>query len=171
MKQATILSIVLAAAFSIATLPALAQHGHGGGAGHPGGPPSTSGATRSESDANTTKSSTTTPSGKVSVDEHLAHNARLATKLEGLLHLSGPNALSTLQMDAQGFKNLGQFVAAVHVSHNLNIPFDQLKAKVTGGESLGDAIHDLKPDVNAKNEVRKALQEAKEDLKESETKS
>ena len=162
MKQATILSIVLAAAFSIATLPALAQHGHGGGAGHPGGgPPPTPGATHSESSANSAKPSTTTPSGKVSVNEHLAHNEHLATKLEGLLGLSGPNALSTLQTKAQGFKNLGQFVAAVHVSHNLDIPFDQLKAKVTAGESLGDAIHDLKPDVNPKNEVKKAQREAK----------
>jgi hypothetical protein len=40
---------------------------------------------------------------------------------------------------AQGFKNLGQLVAAVHVSHNFYIPFDQLKAKMIGPptESLG----------------------------------
>jgi hypothetical protein len=38
MKRGTLLPIVFAAAFSIATLPALAQHGHGG-TGHPGGPP------------------------------------------------------------------------------------------------------------------------------------
>jgi hypothetical protein len=57
-------------------------------------------------------------------------------------------------------------VAAVHVSHNLNIPFDQLKAKVTAG-----AIHDLKLHVNAKNEVKKAQQEAQNDLEETETES
>jgi hypothetical protein len=171
MKRATILPIVFAAVFSLVTLPAFAQRGKSGGTGHPGGgPPSTPGSTHSESSANSTKPSTTTPSGKVSVNEHLAHNEHLATKLEGLLGLSGPNALSTLQTKAQGFKNLGQFVAAVHVSHNLDIPFDQLKAKVTAGESLGDAIHDLKPDVNPKNEVKKAQREAQEDLKESETK-
>ena len=28
---------------------------------------------------------------------------------------------------ASGFKSQGQFIAALHVSHNLNIPFDQLK--------------------------------------------
>jgi hypothetical protein len=167
MKRATILPLVFAAAFFIATLPGLAQRGHGGGTGHPGGPTSTPVSTHRESSENSTKPSTTMPSGKVSLSEHLAHNTRLATKLEGLLGLNGPSALSTLQTDAKGFKNLGQFVAAVHVSHNLNIPFDQLKAKVTGGESLGDAIHDLKPDMNAKNEVKRAQQEAKEDLKES----
>jgi hypothetical protein len=61
-----------------------------------------------------------------------------------------------------GFKNQGQFIAALHVSKNLNIPFDQLKAKVTGviaqanGQtttstpmSLGKAIHELRPDMTA----------------------
>jgi hypothetical protein len=33
---------------------------------------------------------------------------------------------------AQGFKNWGQFVAAVHVSNNLGLPFDQLKSLMTG---------------------------------------
>jgi hypothetical protein len=53
----------------------------------------------------------------------LDHNAQLANKLEGLLGLSGPNALIALKADAAGFKNFGQFVAAVHVSKNLGIPF------------------------------------------------
>jgi hypothetical protein len=34
-------------------------------------------------------------------------------------------------MAESGFKNHGQFIAALHVSKNLNIPFDQLKAKMT----------------------------------------
>src|SRR5689334_4875968 len=59
-----------------------------------------------------------------------------------------------------GFKNQGQFIAALHVSKNLNIPFDQLKAKMTGvtvqanGQtttstpvSLGKAIQELRPDM------------------------
>src|SRR5215510_14967665 len=33
---------------------------------------------------------------------------------------------------ASGFKNHGQFIAAMHVSKNLGISFDQLKAKMTG---------------------------------------
>ena len=42
-----------------------------------------------------------------------------------------------------GFKNLGQFVAAVNVSNNLGIPFSQLKTKmVDDGMSLGQSIQD-----------------------------
>ena len=33
-----------------------------------------------------------------------------------------------LKTAESGFKNRGQFIAALHVSENLNIPFDQLKA-------------------------------------------
>ena len=70
---------------------------------------------------------------------------------------------------ANGFKNFGQFVAAVHVSKNLNIPFDQLKgAMITNHMSLGDAIHALKPEVtkeDAKVEAKKAEDKAKEDSK------
>lgn len=64
-----------------------------------------------------------------------------------------------------GFKNVGQFIAAVHVSKNLDIPFDSLKGRMTGkpAESLGQAIHDLKPDVNSANEAKKAEQQAKVD--------
>ena len=48
-------------------------------------------------------------------------------------------------------------MATAHVSHNLDIPFDQLKAKVTGpnAEGLGRAIHGLKPSVNANAEAKK----------------
>lgn len=47
---------------------------------------------------------------------------------------------------AAGFKNLGQFVAAVNVSHNQGIDFFALKALMVGPESmsLGQAIQQLK---------------------------
>lgn len=66
---------------------------------------------------------------------------------------------------SNGFKNVGQFIAAVHVSNNLSIPFDQLKTKMTStpAESLGQAIHNLKPDANSANEVKKAQKQAKAD--------
>jgi len=76
---------------------------------------------------------------------------------------------STLDDASNGFKNLGQFVAAVHVSSNLSLPWDQVKAKmVTDKSSLGDTIHALKPDlpkdqVNA--EVKRAEAQAKEDTR------
>ena len=97
--------------------------------------------------------------------ELLAQNTKLSSKLESLLP-AGTN----VQDAAAGFKNLGQFVAAAHVSSNLGIPFDQLKAKMTGTDavSLGKAIHELKPDVNAKAEAKKAERHAREVIKESE---
>jgi hypothetical protein len=78
-----------------------------------------------------------------------------------------------------GFENRGAFMSCLHVSKNLGIPFDQLKAKVTGitvgangtttqskPESLGKAIHDLKPTLTAdqvKDAVKKADKQASED--------
>jgi hypothetical protein len=66
--------------------------------------------------------------------------------------LTGKDAQSA----CDGFKNLGQCVAAAHVARNLDIPggFDALKAKVTGTDavSLGKAIEQLSP--HAKRESR-----------------
>jgi len=101
----------------------------------------------------------------------LEHNSHLCTKLEGLLGLSSANAqqLQTLKADASGFKNFGQFVAAVHVSHNLGIPFSDLRAKMTGPKaiSLAKAIEGLKPEADAKAETKKATKQANDDLKET----
>ena len=100
--------------------------------------------------------------GRRTASEHLAQSPKLSSKIEGLLP-AGTN----LQQEAAGFKNLGEFVSAAHVSHNLGIPFDQLRTRMASGKSLGDAIHDLKPDVNHKAEAKKAQEQAKKDLKES----
>ncbi len=72
----------------------------------------------------------------------------------------------TAQDACSGFKNLGQCVAAIHVSHNLDIPFTDVKSKMTGtgAESLGKAIKDLKPAVDAKAESKKAQKQADQDL-------
>ena len=96
----------------------------------------------------------------------ITENQNLAAKLQTLL----PGA--NLQNASTGFRNLGEFVAAAHVSHNLDIPFDQLKGRVTGANatSLGRAIHELKPAVNADAEVKKASRGAENDIKESQGK-
>src|SRR5258708_27415741 len=106
--------------------------------------------------------------GSSSVSERLSDNTKLSGKLQSLLP-AGTN----LQQAYQGFKNLGQFVAAVHVSHNLGIPFEQLKAKMTGpsAESLGKAIEQLKPTANAKAEAKKANKQADQDMDDSKTTS
>ena len=93
----------------------------------------------------------------------LTQNTKLASNLQPLLP-AGAN----LQDAASGFKNLGQFVAALHVSHNLGIPFDQLKDKMIAGDSMGKAIHELNPNLSHKDTkaaVKKGKKEAKSDLK------
>jgi hypothetical protein len=161
MKFKFFLSMVALAVF--AALPAFAQHGHGGGAsGGSHGSSSMHGndsGTHGDSGDHSSKGS-----GESSVSTRLTDNTKLASKLQSLLP-PGTN----LQTAASGFKNLGQFVAAVHVSHNLGIPFDQLKAKMQGppSMSLGKAIEALKPAANAKAETKKAEGEAKNDMKSS----
>jgi hypothetical protein len=147
---------------------AFAQHGNGGGGGgmgHGGGAghSSLSGAS---THGNSGSAQTTKGSGGKSISDHLSSQSKLSSKLQSLLP-----AGTDLKTASSGFKNLGQFVAAVHVSNNLGIPFDQLKAKMTGdhAESLGKAIQELKPDANAKSETKKANTQADADLKESES--
>jgi hypothetical protein len=66
---------------------------------------------------------------------------------------------------ASGFRNQGQFVAAVHASNNLGIPFTELKTRlVTQQASLGQAIQELRPNVDSDAEVRRATRQADDDL-------
>lgn len=91
----------------------------------------------------------------------LTKSPRLSSNLGKLL----PSGM-TAQEACSGFKNLGQCVAAIHVSHNLGIPFSDLKAKMTGtgSESLGKAIQTLKPTANSKAEAKKGKKQANQDL-------
>jgi len=96
----------------------------------------------------------------------LSHNTAIAGKIKSL---TGEDAKTA----CDGFKNLGQCVAAAHVAKNLDIPggFDALKAKVTGtgSISLGKAIEQLSPNANAKSQAKKANKQADNDMKESST--
>jgi hypothetical protein len=104
-------------------------------------------------------------SGKT-VDQLLTQNTKLSSNLQSILG-SGVN----LQDAASGFKNLGLFVAAVHVSKNLNIPFDQLKTTMASdGGNLGKALHALQPNLSkkdVKSAVKTAKHQAKADIKHS----
>jgi hypothetical protein len=104
---------------------------------------------------------TSTAGQKKTAGELLTQNTKLSSKLQSLLP-----AGTDLQTASSGFKNLGQFVAAAHVSHNLGISFDSLKAKLVAGDTLGKAIHELNPNVEGKAEAKKANKQAQEDLKE-----
>ena len=95
-------------------------------------------------------------------EDRLERNPELRTRLERMLP-AGTN----LRTASSGFKNQGQFIAALHVSKNLDIPFNQLKSRMTGPNamSLGQAIHDLKPNIpekDARREVERAEKQAKE---------
>lgn len=94
--------------------------------------------------------------------ELLAHNDKLSLRLAGML----PPGMDVLAA-ARGFKNLGQFVAAVHVAHNLGIHFTALKDKMLGppGMSLGSALHALRPQADEKATLRQAQRQARRDLR------
>jgi hypothetical protein len=106
--------------------------------------------------------STHAPGQGSSPTQLLSQNTKLAANLQKLL----PTGM-TAQQACDGFKNLGSCVAAMHVAHNLDIPFTDLKPKITGSgaQSLGKAIHTLRPDADAKGEARKAEGEARADLR------
>ncbi len=148
-----------------------ATTGNAGQHGKPATPGATAGRTEHQPDADHDKDdhgkdahATTGTTGRPTVGDQLARNTNLASRLQALFP-----AGTDLKKESAGFRNLGQFVAAAHVSHNLDIPFDQLKAKMTGDhpESLGKAIQDLKPAANAKTEADKAEKEADTDVKDA----
>ncbi len=120
------------------------------------------GADRGMSDSHTSGSMTPSTMAKSSPDTILAKNTKLSSNLDKLLP-----AGTTAQQACSGFKNLGSCVSAIHVSHNLNIPFADLKSKITGGDSLGKAIEALQPSANAKAETKKANKQAKADMSQS----
>src|SRR5204863_8511544 len=99
----------------------------------------------------------TATTGRPAVSDQLARNTNLMTRLQALFP-----AGTDLKTEASQFRNLGQFVAAAHVSHNLDIPWTDMKAKMTGDHavSLGKAIQDLKPQADAKAEADKATKQA-----------
>ena len=104
------------------------------------------------------------PHAPVTVPQKIAANPALSTRLQPLL----PTGM-TLADAAAGFKNQGQFIAALHVSRNLGIPFASLKNEMTGPDrlSLGQSIQKLRPSADVKRATKRAQQEADDDLKSS----
>ena len=170
-------TLALMALFCFLAVPVFAQHGsggHGGGdsgmhsSGHDGAGHDANddhgGHGGHDNDANEHSGKHGDHGGHGSLAK-LSTNTKLAATLQALLP-PGTN----LQTAAQGFKNLGQFVAAVHVANTLGIPFDQLKAKITGpnAEKLGQAIHELAPTADVKAAIKQAKRQAEADLEGSE---
>jgi len=158
-----------------ATKPTSSTATHGSGNTHAsgGGNPHSSGgtSTTTKSGTATTGASPTTTTGTgttvtlTPVQQKLQKNTNLADKLRARLP-----ANTDLMDAAKGFRNLGQFVAAVNVSNNLGLDFTQLKTRmVDDGMSLGQAIQKEKTTVNADTEVRRAETEADSMIKSSGT--
>ncbi len=164
-RIAGVVSVLLARAVLGYSLPG---HGAGGG-GHMGGASSGMGHSgmghsRTATSNHSTQSGGQTQSQTSSPKQLSNPNSKLSSNLQKLL----PKG-TTPQQACSGFKNLGQCVAAIHVSHNLGIPFSDLKTKMTGSnsESLGKAIQDLKPSTDSSAEKKKAEKEAENDMNES----
>jgi len=165
LRIASIVAVLLASAVLGYSL---SSHG-GAGGGHMGG---ASGMGHSGMGHSGTSTSSHTQSGsqtqsQMSSPKQLSNpNSKLSSNLQKLLP-----AGTTPQQACSGFKNLGQCVAAIHVSHNLGIPFADLKTKLTGSnsESLGKAIQALKPSSNSTAETKKAEKQAENDINESES--
>lgn len=105
--------------------------------------------------------------GQKSAPEMLTSNSKLTDRLATVLGVPS----SQVPAMASGFKNIGQFVAAAHVSKNLGIPFAQLSSAMQKDGNLGKAIHQLRPGLSSsevKNAVRAGNREAKSDISESE---
>ena len=125
------------------------------------GSPKTTATKATGSPKSTTTTTTTTPTGTAipltPVQQKLQKNTNLAGKLQPRLPPG-----TDLNTAAAGFRNLGQFVAAVNVSNNLGLDFTTLKtAMVTDGKSLGQAIQSQKgTTVNATEQAHRAERDA-----------
>ncbi len=80
--------------------------------------------TTSKPAAVTTTTATTPPNP---IAQKISSKPNLSTKVQAML----PQGM-TLDQASLGFKNQGQFIAALHVSQNLGIPFADLKTAMTG---------------------------------------
>jgi len=97
----------------------------------------------------------------------VAANPDLLTRVQALL----PQG-TTLEAASKGFRSEEIFIATLHASRNLNIPFAQIKADVTGSDpdSIGEAIRNFRPELDLKaieGLASTAERQAKADVKET----
>jgi hypothetical protein len=174
MKYARICQLTLVVV--VFTLTAFAQHGSGaGGTMGPGVGHGANGADHANMSSNSAGST-----HGMTVNQVLSKNTTLAAKIQTLTGTPAEKACF-------GFKNLGQCVAAAHVSKNLGISFACMQADMTGQSpakrsgcpagtgtkslSLGKTIQTLSPKADSKLESKKASKQANADIKDSETHS
>ena len=89
-----------------------------------------------------------------------ASEPRLHDRLKPVL-----NSGARMTVAAEGFRTGEEFAAVAHAARNTQVPFMVLKHRVvTEGRTLEDALHDVKPEVDAKAEVARARAAAKSDV-------
>src|SRR3989449_10284402 len=151
MKHLHVSSLCLAVALYSGS--AFAQHGHMGGSSH---------AASSHGSMNGASSGST---HRMTIDQQLSKNTQLSGKIQKLTGMPAQQA-------CDGFKHLGQCVAAAHVSKNLGISFACMKSDMTGQAPpsnsscpadtgtktksiiLGNAIQTLDTNANRKPETK-----------------
>jgi hypothetical protein len=143
-------------------MPVFAQHGggHAGGAGSAG----------RETKGGTSASVHGTSAGAETkqLNNFFSNtSSKLYTKISGLL----PAGTTMKDLQAMGFKNLGQLISTVHVYNNLGlaaktppVPFADF-AKAVTTKSLGSAIKQFDPTANSSAEVKKGNKQASDDMK------
>ena len=165
----------LALAIVLYAAPTFAQHGHAGGNAGGGAMGGTVG--HGESDhGNASVAGGSASTQHMTINQQLSKNTKLAGQIQKLTGMPADQACT-------GFKNLGQCVAAAHVSKNLGITFACMRSDMIGqapattsgcpagtgtkSMSLGKAIQTLDPNANSKTESKKGTDEANQDLKQS----
>ena len=75
------------------------------------------------------------------------------------------NKGANMNVAAEDFRDAEQFAAVAHAARNTEIPFMVLKHRVVNERKpLATAIRELKPDVNAAVEAKRAQAEARSDI-------
>ena len=110
----------------------------GNSADHAKGPKTTTpDTTVADADTDTTESAETKGRGQLPLNEKLALNSNLKTRLEGLL----AGGTMTFDQATTGWRNQGQFVAAMNAAERNGLTFESIHTEmVTNGKSLPDAI-------------------------------
>ena len=127
-----------------------------------GKPTTTTTTTTTTSTSGGKKTTTTTPTTTTMnpIATKISSHPQLLSKVQSML----PKGM-TLDQASTGFKNQGQFIAALHVSQNLQLSFADLQTQMTKNNmSLGQAIQKVKG-TSDPTAVKKAETEADTDIK------
>jgi hypothetical protein len=99
--------------------------------------------------------------------DRLGGNPILSARIQALL----PPGTS-LQAAAAGFQDETEFITALHISRNLSIPFNELRADLTRSkhQTLTGALHNLRPELRTagiNRQMKRAGQQTKADLQQA----